>query len=89
MNSETSKTSDPYTLIVNLADKMNLRRSDITLNYQTLIFNMPIKTINLEYQVQHETINLNCLIGHVLAVMYRLCSSCTTESAYPSQPLTA
>ena len=65
MNSETSKTSDPYTLIAKLADKMNLRRSDSMLDYQTLIFNMPIKTINLKYQVQHETINLNCSDGDV------------------------
>ena len=31
MNSRNSKTSDPYRLLLNLADKTNLKRSD---NYQ-------------------------------------------------------
>ena len=28
MNSENSKTCDPYRLLLNLADKINLKRSD-------------------------------------------------------------
>ena len=28
MNSEISKTSDPYRLLLNLSDKINLKRSD-------------------------------------------------------------
>ena len=28
MNSENSKTSDPYRLLLNLSDKTNLKRSD-------------------------------------------------------------
>ena len=28
MNSETSKTSNPYKLLLNLLDKINLKRSD-------------------------------------------------------------
>ena len=28
MNSEKSKTSDPYRLLLNLLDKINLKRSD-------------------------------------------------------------
>ena len=28
MNSENSKTSDPHRLLLNLADKINLKRSD-------------------------------------------------------------
>ena len=28
MNSENSKTSDPYRLLLNLTDKINLKRSD-------------------------------------------------------------
>ena len=28
MNSENSKTSDPHRLLVNLSDKINLKRSD-------------------------------------------------------------
>ena len=28
MNSENSKTSDPYRLLLNLADKINIKKSD-------------------------------------------------------------
>ena len=28
MNSKNSKTHDPYKLLINLADKMNIKRSD-------------------------------------------------------------
>ena len=28
MNSKNSKTYDPYKLLINLADKMNIKRSD-------------------------------------------------------------
>ena len=38
MNSETSKTSDLHRLLLNLLDKINLKRSDNMLLYQTLAF---------------------------------------------------
>ena len=37
MNSENSKTSDPHRLLLNLLDKINLKRSDMLL-YQSLVF---------------------------------------------------
>ena len=38
MNSENSKTSDPHRLLINLTDKINLKRSENMLLYQTLVF---------------------------------------------------
>ena len=35
MNSKNSKTSDPHRLVINIADKIDLKRSD-TLLYQIL-----------------------------------------------------
>ena len=37
INSATSKTSDPHRLLLNLSDKINLKRSD-KLPYQILAF---------------------------------------------------
>ena len=36
MNSENSKTSDPHRLVLNLADKMNLKRSDKYITFSNL-----------------------------------------------------
>ena len=36
MNSENSKTSDPHRLLLNLLDKINLKRSDKYMFYQNL-----------------------------------------------------
>ena len=38
MNSDKSKTSDPHRLLLNLLDKINLKRSDKCAAYQTLAF---------------------------------------------------
>ena len=38
MNSENSKTSDPHRLLLNISDKINLKRSDKYVAYQILAF---------------------------------------------------
>ena len=38
MNSENSKTSDPHRPLLNLSNKINFKRSDNMLLYQTLAF---------------------------------------------------
>ena len=38
MNSENSKTSDPHRLLLNLSDKVNLKKVINILFYQTLAF---------------------------------------------------
>ena len=38
MNSENSRTSKPHVLILKLTDKLDLRRGEKVLLYQTLVF---------------------------------------------------
>ena len=38
INSDNSKTSEPHVLILNLTDKVNLRRGEKILLYQILVF---------------------------------------------------
>ena len=54
MNSENTKTSDTHRLLLNLRDKMDLRKKSSILLYQILVFTMhekilkfPIRIINL------------------------------------------
>ena len=56
MNSKEGKTSDPHRLLVNLSDKINLKRSDkyIALSNHSIylhgkISKSHIRTINLKY----------------------------------------
>ena len=44
MNSENSKTSEPHVLILKLSDKLNLRKGEKMLLYQTLVFITQEKT---------------------------------------------
>ena len=73
MNSEISKTSDHYRLLLNLSDKINLKRSD----KYTVLSNLSIsytyksrknhrKTINLQYQLQRGILYLNYSIDYIL-----------------------
>ena len=66
MNSENSKTSKPHVLILNLTDKIDLRRGEKALLYQILVSIIHGKTqkahttiMNLKYQLQHGMTNLN------------------------------
>ena len=60
MNSENNKTSDLHSLLLNLADRINLKRSDKyvalpNISIQDTWKNMKnhIKIISLKYQLQH------------------------------------
>ena len=44
MNSENSRTSEYHVLMLNLTDKLDLRRGQTMLLYQTLVFNIHGKT---------------------------------------------
>ena len=73
MNSKNSGISDPHRLLLNLTDKINLKRSDKYVALSTLAFTLHkknkknhTKLINLKYQLQHEIMNLNYLMGHIL-----------------------
>ena len=43
MNPENSKTSKPHVLILKLNDKLDLRRGDKSVVYQTLVFITHVK----------------------------------------------
>ena len=66
MNFKNSKTSDPGRLLLNLADKIDLKRKDKYIALSTLIIYCTweniknhIRTINLKYKLQHGINNLN------------------------------
>ena len=72
-NSKNSKTSHPHKLLLNLTNKIDLRRDENLLHYQISVFTthgkirrVQIKTINLKHQLQCRIINLNYLIDHIL-----------------------
>ena len=70
MNSENSKPSEPYTFIINLTDRINLKKYlTNTLLYQSLVYITHgeilqnfVKAIDLRYQLQHGIMNLNSLM---------------------------
>ena len=60
MNSENSKKSEPHRLLLNIVDKINLKRSDkyvalsnLSMYYTWKNIKSNTKTINLKYQLQH------------------------------------
>ena len=79
MNSENSKISDPHRILLNLKDKINLKRSDkyVALtnlsNFYTWknIKNL-YKSNKLKYQLQHGMQSLNYLMDHILYQIFRI-----------------
>ena len=79
MNSENSKTSDPYRLLLNLTDKIYLRGKDkyialsnLSMYYTWKIYKRHIKTINLRFQLQHGMKNLNYLMDYILYQIFKI-----------------
>ena len=79
MNSENSKTSDLHRLLLNLADKTDLRRKDkyIALSNLSICFKWKnikshLITINLKYQLQHRMKNLNYLMDDILYYIFKI-----------------
>ena len=50
MNSENSKTSEPYRLLLNLGDKMKLKRSDKYVNLLNLSLYYAWKNMKISYK---------------------------------------
>ena len=76
MNSENSKMSDPHILLLNLVDKINLKRSH---KFVALAFTICGKTwkshtkiINLKYQLRNGMKSLNYLIYHGLYHIFKI-----------------
>ena len=79
MNFKICKTSDPYRLLLNLSDKINLKRrdkyvalSDLGIYYTWKNIEIHIRTINLKHQLKHEINNLNYLINHILKQIFKI-----------------
>ena len=77
MNSKNSETSDSHRLLLSLADKVNLKRSDqyvalsnLSINYTWKNIKSHKKIINLKYQVRHGMKNLNYLMDHILYLIF-------------------
>ena len=73
MNSENSKTSDPYRLLLILSDKIKLKRSDkyvaisnLSIYYTWKNMKKSYKNNKLKYQLQFGMISLNYLMGHII-----------------------
>ena len=78
MNSKNSKTSRPHSLLLNLSDKINLKKEVINiLLYQILALTIHgiksrIKIINIKYQLRYRMMSLNYLIDHILYQMFNV-----------------
>ena len=75
MNYRNSKTSDPHILLLNLSDKINLKRSDkyIALSNCNMYYKYKnIKIINLKNQPQIGMKSLNYLMGHILYQIFKI-----------------
>ena len=76
MNSENGKTSDPHRLLLNLLDKINLKKVINMLLYQILAFTIQGKiqkdNTSLKYQLRHGMKILNYLIDHILSQIFKI-----------------
>ena len=79
MNSENSKTSELHVLILNLTDKLDLRRSEKSIILSNLSIYYTWKnikahtiTIKSKYQLQHRTINLNYQMDRILYRIFKI-----------------
>ena len=80
MNSEKSKTSEPYVLILKLTDKLDLRRGEKSIALPNLSIYYTWKkhkkthtiTINSKYQLQYGMINLNYQMDRILYQIFKI-----------------
>ena len=80
MNYENSKTSETHRLLLNLTDKINVKRSDkyvalsnLSMYSNTWTYNKKsYKMINFKYQLQHGMKNLNYLMDYILYQIFRI-----------------
>ena len=74
MNSGNSKTSDLHGLLLNLSDKIDLKRIDKYVALSNLSIYYTWKNIeshtkkDLKYQLPYGTKNLNYLIDHIIKI---------------------
>ena len=78
MNSGNIETSDPYRLLLNLLDKINLKRSDkyVVLSNRSIYYTWNSikknkKIMNLKYQLRIGMKSLNYLMDHILYQIFK------------------
>ena len=79
MNSEVSKTSDPHRLLLNISDKINLKRSDkyvalsnLCIYYTQKNIKSHRKKMNLKYQLRLRMKSLNYLMDLALYQIFKI-----------------
>ena len=79
MNSKNSKTSDSHRLLLNLSDKISLKRNQKYVAFQTLAFTIHVKIqkshpeiINLKHQLRYGIKSFNCLMDHILYQIFKV-----------------
>ena len=74
MNTENSKATRPHVLLLNLTDKIDLRRGkkSIALSNLSIYFIAGTKIINLKYHLQHGIMNLNYQVKLILHQIFKI-----------------
>ena len=79
MNSANIKTSGPHRLLLNLSDKINLKRSDkyvalsnLSIYYIWKNIKKSYKNTNLKYHLRHGIKILNYLMDHILYQIFKI-----------------
>ena len=77
MNSKNSKTSDSKRILLNLSEKINLKRNDKYVALSNLSICYRLKNIkksykNNKFKISHGMKNLNYLMDHILYMMLKI-----------------
>ena len=79
MNSKYSKTSDTHRLLLNLTDKIDLKRKDkyialsnLRIYYTWKNMKKSYKNKKLKYQLKHGMKNLNYLMDHIPYQIFKI-----------------
>ena len=79
MSSENSKTSDPHRLLLNLTDKIDLRKKDKYITLSNLSIYYTCRNIKKSYKdnkfkisVQYRMKKLNYLMNHILYQIFKI-----------------
>ena len=79
INSGNSKTSHPHRLLLDILDKINLKRSDkfVALSNFSIYYTLKnkknhTKIINIQYQLRHGMKSLNDLMDHILYQIFKI-----------------
>ena len=77
MNSENSETSDPHRLLLNLSDRINLKRSDkyVALSNHSIYYtwkNTKKSCKNNKFKISAPTWNDKFEVNHILCQMFKI-----------------